>query len=88
MASHLQDQLLDLSGCPGSPNRAALAAIVLPRDQPPIPPQQGVGRHECADLKESLSAAKSLRDAALAGSARRDHLGLRREAAALTIGEQ
>ncbi len=48
LTRHLQDQLLDLDGCPGAPNRAALAPIVLPRDQPPIPPKQGVRRHECS----------------------------------------
>jgi hypothetical protein len=62
--------------------------IVLLRDPPPIPPKQGVRRQQGADLEKPFPTAKSLRDAALAGSARRDRLGLRCETAALTIGKQ
>ena len=70
LAGHLQDQLLDLGGCPRATDRAALAAIVLLRDKPAIPSEQGVWRYQSADLKEPLAA---------------DRLSLRCKAAALTI---
>jgi hypothetical protein len=72
VAGYSDDQLLDLDRCLGTTNRAALAAIVLLGDQPPVPSKQGVWRHQGADLEEPFSA---------------DGLGLRGEATTLPISE-
>ena len=73
VASHLDNQLLDLGRRLGATNLAGLAAIVLLRDQSPVPAKQCVRCHQGADLEETIAA---------------DCLGLGCEATALTISEQ
>ena len=72
LAGHLQDQFFDLDWGPRTTELAALAAVVLPRDQPPVPSKQSVRRHEGADLEEPFST---------------DCLCLGSESTALRIGE-
>ncbi len=72
-AGHPQDQLPDWGSSLGTTDTAALAAIILLRDKPPVPSKQGVWRHQGADLEEPISA---------------DYFGLRGETAALAICEK
>ena len=56
VASHLDNQLLDLGRRLGATKLAGLAAIVLLRDQSPVPAKQCVRCHQGADLEETIVA--------------------------------
>ena len=73
IASHLDDEPLDLNRRLGTPGPTRLAAIVFPGNQTPIPAKQGVWRDQSADLEEPSAA---------------DRLGPDREATALAIGQE
>jgi len=73
LTGHPHDQLFDSGGCPGATNLPVLAAVILLRDQPPVPPKQGVWCRQGSDLEEPFSA---------------DRPGLRCQTTALTICEK
>ncbi len=72
LTSHSEDQLPNFSCSSRMPRASALAAVILPRDQLTVPPEQSIRGHQGLYLEEPFTA---------------NLLGLRRESVALLIGK-